>query len=65
MDKSLFDNKVAERGIKYAFIAEKLNISGQALTRKRNGNIPFKISEIKILKEILDLSDKDISKIFL
>lgn len=65
MDKVLFDSKVSEQGLKYTFIAEKLGISEQALTRKRKGIIPFKVREIKILKPMLDLTDKETIRIFL
>ena len=65
MDKLLLDSKITECGLKYTFIADKLGISEAALVKKRQGNIPFKVSEIKILKKLLNLSDREVSKIFL
>jgi hypothetical protein len=65
MDKAKFDSKVSARGLKYGYIARSLGISEQALTKKRHGSIPFKVSEIKVLKSILELTDKEISDIFL
>lgn len=64
MNKVLFDSKVEGKGLKYTYLAKTLGISNQALIRKRDGNIPFKVSEIKVLKGILELTDKDICNIF-
>lgn len=65
MNKAMFDSKVSSRGLKYGFIARSLGISEQALTKKRHGTIPFKVCEIKTLKSMLELTDKEISDIFL
>lgn len=64
MNKTLFDAKVKECGLKYNHIAKCLGITNEALIRKRNGIIPFKIPEVKILKDILNLSCSEIDKIF-
>ena len=65
MDTQLFDQKVKDNGVKYKFIAEKLGISEQALTQKRKGNIPFKVCEINILKDVLRLTNSERDRIFL
>ena len=65
MDMTLFEAKVSENGLKYKYIAEKLGLSEQGLTQKRKGNIPFKAYEIKTLKELLNLSDQELNRIFL
>lgn len=65
MDMSLFEAKVSESGLKYKYIAEKLGISEQGLTQKRKGNIPFKVCEINILKDVLKLTNKERDQIFL
>lgn len=65
MDKILFDTKVSENGLKFSYVAESLGISDQALFKKRNGIIPFKVCEVKILKNLLHLTDKDLNQIFL
>ena len=65
MDKLLLDAKIKECGLKYSYVAKKLGISEAAFVRKRQGNIPFKVSEIKILRDILNLSDREVGKLFL
>lgn len=65
MDKLLLDAKISECGLKYTYIAKRLGISEAAFVRKRQGKIPFKVSEIKILRDILNLTDKEVSKLFL
>lgn len=65
MNKILFDAKVDECGLKFTYIAKVLGISDQALSKKRNGIIPFKVSEIKKLKALFHLTDKECNLIFL
>ena len=64
MSKTLFDDKVEKSGLKFGFIAEKLNISRCALSRKRNGEIPWKVPEINILTDMLDLTMDERDVIF-
>ena len=46
-------------------IAELLGISKSTYSRKENGKIVFKLEEVKLLKEYLNLSEKEIFEIFL
>ena len=64
MNKTLFDLKVKECGLKFNYIAKSLGITNEALIKKRNGIIPFKVPEVKLLKDILNLSCSEIDKIF-
>lgn len=52
-------------GLKYTFIAKQLGLkSAQSLQRKIDGRFDFKLSEVKILIEVLGLNwEKDLKKI--
>ncbi|ERT47697.1 hypothetical protein ABVN58_05845 [Fusobacterium polymorphum] len=52
-------------GLKYTFIAKQIGLkSAQSLQRKIDGKFDFKLSEVKILIEVLGLSwEKDLKKI--
>jgi DNA-binding XRE family transcriptional regulator len=56
---------IAESGLKKVFIAEKLGISYQGYLKKENGNSEFMANEIAVLKDLLKLSDRDVTQIFL
>lgn len=64
MNIKLLEEKIKESGLKYEFIAEKLNITEAGLRKKRAGISEFKASEVKILKQLLHLSSEDINLIF-
>lgn len=57
--------KIKDSGLKMGFIAEKLGRSRQALSDKIQGKTEFLPSEIRILCELLHLSDDDRRLIFL
>ncbi|WP_338990814.1 toxin-antitoxin system, antitoxin component, Xre family protein [Fusobacterium polymorphum] len=52
-------------GLKYTFIAKQIGLkSAQSLQRKIDGEFDFKLSEVKILIDVLGLSwEKDLKKI--
>ena len=52
-------------GLKYTFIAKQIGLkSAQSLQRKIDGEFDFKLSEVKILIDVLGLSwEKDLRKI--
>ena len=64
MNEELFEQKVKESGLKYSFIAQKLGITEFGLIKKRQGKIPFKVSEINIITEILHLTASERDTIF-
>ena len=45
-------------------MAKKLGINIATLYRKINGESEFTLSELKLLKEILELSKEDVDRIF-
>jgi len=63
--RELLKQKIDESGLKVGFIAKKLGITAQGFYYKMNGRNEFKASEIKILKDILHLSEDEITLIFL
>jgi len=63
--RELLKQKIDESGLKVGFIAKKLGITTQGFYYKMNGRNEFKASEIKILKDILHLSEDEITLIFL
>lgn len=48
---------IFNKGLKYGFIADKLNISLQSLSRKIENETEFKAGEIKKLCELLEIND--------
>lgn len=56
-DSNLLIEKIKDSGLKLGFIAEKLNISYHWLRKKINSDTPFKAYEIKILCDLLNISD--------
>lgn len=56
--------QMIEKGVTKRDVANRLNMSEQALYNKLNGTSEFKNSEIKVLAKILDLSMNDVNIIF-
>lgn len=56
---------IDNNGLKYTFIAKQIGLkSAQSLQRKIDGEFDFKLSEVKILIDVLGLSwEKDLKKI--
>ena len=64
MNDELFREKVKESGLKFNYIAHKIGITEFGLIKKRRGKIPFKVSEINALTELLNLTEKERDAIF-
>lgn len=60
----LLDDYIAKSGLKISFIVETLGISRNAFDRKRKGLIPFRVSEVYVLCDILHIAPEDKMKIF-
>ena len=56
---------VDESGLRKSFICEKLGITRSGYFKKETGKSDFTASEIKVLKGLLKLSNKDVADIFL
>lgn len=56
-DSSLLRQKIEERGFKLKYVAEQLKITPYTLQLKINNEREFKTSEVKILCEILNITE--------
>lgn len=63
-DTQMLNGKVKESGLKVCFIAKKLGITRAGLYKKMSGKSEFKQGEIIIMKELLNLSNKEMYQIF-
>ena len=64
-DVNRLKEKIKDAGIKKSYIAERMGISYQGYMKKESGNSQFLASEISVLKDILRLTNKEVSEIFL
>ena len=64
MNDVLFRKKVRDSGYKYKFICAKIGLSNEGLLKKRKGIIPYKVSEINALTELLNLTVAERDDIF-
>jgi hypothetical protein len=65
VNTELLQKKIKDSGLKMGFIAEKLGRSRQALSDKIKGETEFLPSEIRVLCELLQLTDEERRLIFL
>lgn len=56
--------KIDESGYKLRFIAQQLGITYQGFLKKLNNETEFKVSEVKILTDLLKLTPDEVNKIF-
>lgn len=61
---TLLRQKIDESGYKLQFLAEKCGLTYYGLMKKVNNETEFKASEIMRLKELLNLTDEDVTDIF-
>lgn len=55
---------IKAKGMKKSFLYEKLGISHTAWQRRITGKTPFRVKEVKILCELLDIPTEEMTKIF-
>lgn len=58
VNTELLDKKIDESGLKVSFLIEKLGISHNGFYKKKNGEIPFRASEVYVLCDLLKISDE-------
>lgn len=63
-NSALFCKKVVDSGVKFSFIAEKIGMTRQGLSKKLKDNSDFKAYQMLIIADILHLSDEDRDAIF-
>ena len=64
MNLLLLKSKMVEKGITDQELSSLLGINQATLFRKKNGRSDFYRNEIKVIKEVLNLTDRDIDLIF-
>ena len=64
MNLLLLKSKMVEKGITDQELSSLLGINQATLFRKKNGTSDFYRNDIKVIKEVLELTDKDIDLIF-
>ena len=65
IDAQLLDDKIESSGLKIGYIVDKIGISRQAFDKKRKGLISFRISEIYVICDLLNITDdEEKAKIF-
>ena len=65
MNKNLLKSIIYKKGLTIKKVAEMLGITRISLSIKISGKTPFSIKDIKNLRKILGLTDKEIIKIFI
>ena len=63
-DTERLKKEIENRGIKLAFVAEKLGLSRQAFQKRFRDKTEFKASEMFIVSDILNLTDDEQREIF-
>lgn len=63
-NRDLLREKISESGIIMRHLAEKCGITPQSFSGKINGHSEFSISEAKVLRDLLNLTDDDFMAIF-
>lgn len=60
----LLRKKIDESGYKITFVANQCGLSYQGFLKKVKGQSEFKVNEVQILKNTLNLSNKEADEIF-
>lgn len=64
INAQLLDAKIEESGLKTNFLISQLGLSANGFYKKKNGETPFRVSEIYVLSDLLRLSAEEKTKIF-
>lgn len=64
-DTARLQEKIRGSGLKKGFIAERLGITYVGFRKKETGQNEFNVSEVATLKSLLNLSNKEVTEIFL
>ncbi len=64
VDTQHLGKKIEDSGLKTSFIVEKLGISRQAFDFKRRNIRKFRIAEIYVLCDLLNITDNERQEIF-
>lgn len=61
---NMLREKISLSGYKITYIAEKCGITYQAFNNRMNGEVEFRVDEVRALKELLNLEDEEVNIIF-
>lgn len=64
INQNLLKSKIALSGLTFKELAQKIGIPYQSFNNRKAGKIEFNSSEIKALKEVLNLTNDDVAEIF-
>lgn len=65
INQNLLKAKIALAGVTFKELAQKIGIPYQNFSKRKAGKIEFNAKEIKAIKEVLKLTDSEVSEIFL
>lgn len=64
VDVDALQKKIDDSGLKPGFIADKLGLTRQGFWKKKKGIIPFRVPEVYVLCDLLNISNEERVKIF-
>ena len=64
INQNLLNSKVALSGLTFKELAKKIGMPYQSFNNRKTGKIEFNSSEIKALKDTLNLTNDDVAEIF-
>ena len=64
VNTQLLDDKIESSGLKRGFIVDKLGLSRFGFDKKLKGQTPFRVAEIYVLCDLLNISESDKQAIF-
>lgn len=64
INTQMLDDRIEASGLKKGFIVEKLGLSRFGFDKKCKGATPFRVAEIYVLCDLLNISEEDKQRIF-
>lgn len=64
VSSEMLESAIDRSGMRVAFLCDQLGISRQAFQKKREGKVPFRLSEVYVLCDLLRLDDHQKDAIF-
>ena len=59
LNKKMLEKRIQQKGLKKSYIAERLGISRATLCSMLNNRTEFRVSQVRILCELLDINDEE------
>lgn len=64
VNTQLLDDRIESSGLKRGYIVEKLGLSRFGFDKKLKGQTPFRVAEIYVLCDLLNISESEKQRIF-